>query len=219
LGRQGTRLTLVALTTFTVGVPFYIAVILLLQYPLVHPGPAAATFAVGLLIAGLPHPLLFLLLRQRSLRERRAIPFEAYDLFALLAGALTTLVAASFAILNLVVRGSGVAGNIGQAIGAFFQKLSAPGCQQGQSCPVGPHLPSILPVLVVVAVGFWIVLLHGWFARREGFLPALPARDLPHRHARDGELAAAVESVVKAVETGDMTNEQAVAHLRKLIQT
>jgi hypothetical protein len=186
LGPEGTRLTLTAISTFTLGVAFYVALILLAQSFLPSSfGQGQTIFAAALLIPGLVHPVLLVLLRRWSLKEHQSIPFEGYDLMALFVGGLTTVIFVTFTILSLFVRGADVIGRVAQCLAGSSSSGTS-------GTTTSSAFPSVVSPLIVVIVALWVTILHGWLAYRGGFLSRF--RFFARRQSTDGETLSIIES-------------------------
>lgn len=251
LGRAMTELTILAVSALVLGAAFYVGTTMGLAY-LVHvvspqsSDPdnkalwlAMKVSAIGLFVAGLAHPFMALVLRQRSLQlslEHRT-PRQGFVLAALAAGFLT--IAFAFVLLQIKLIGPTTVpvtnplpqlGNVPSAFSAawtaFWKTLTM--CMG--KCPPPPKhgsppstsLLSFLPPLVVatVLVGLFIAVTHLWWAFREGWLPHLRAQAKPAAPPTAeppiGGDEGAFEAVVDDLLADQITREQAIARMRAL---
>jgi hypothetical protein len=195
LGVERTRLVLLAILAFTLGIPFYVGLTLLAQTALLQPPLVDAAhwnealwlamWAVGggLVVAGLAHAPLALLLRRRSAQWTEFAAREGFLLGGIAAGVLTAGVGVTFVLIRLTSGALDTVSGIGERLGTAFEKfwkaLVVPGgggCQATTSaCSRGGGTslldPQAIALLVVVVVGVSITVAYYWRARRERLLP------------------------------------------------
>jgi hypothetical protein len=198
LGEQGTKLTAMALSAIVLGVPFYVAIVQLM-HGLVESAVAGTALSherlaasLGLLIAGLAHPVVAFALRQRTTPEAPVGPRRGFVLAGLAVGA--------------------VAGAIGAAISLYLLITALLGSPVGANWPVNARLGA-----EVLLVGGYVAGMHLWRMLAEQKLiphriPGVsPAPSVP---VASGAIEAALDDLL----AGRMTRDQAAARLRELLQ-
>jgi hypothetical protein len=224
LGRRRTVLTMEALATFTLGVAFYLRVILLGSSLLlgIHENywaPVIELAFLGLLYI----PLAFGLGRQTRQVQGRVVRI-AYELGGQGAGLVSAGIAAVWVIYS-VIGSRGILTNAGYAIAdawtAFWQ------CEQPHACSstlARQFAPIAVTALVVMVVGVFVAALHyyGWRThklRRFIWLPAWRRRGVDIDAAGedsesddDGSIAA----IVGGVASGRISKERAIIRLQQL---
>lgn len=200
LGRAGTTLTTLTLSAIILGVPFYWGVIQLLQgaVEMVAPQGTAPTAdrwaaAGALLVAGLAHPVLALLVNQRSTVTAPTGPRRGYVLAGLAAGALVAAIGAVTAVYLAVTA----------ALGS----------------PVSSNWPmSARQAASAAIVGIFLAAIHLWRFLSE-HKPTPQAAPMPSEaDAPVVAPASTIEGVLDELLAGRITRDQAAAHLRALHQ-
>ena len=250
LGRAVTELTILAVSALVLGVAFYVGTTMGLAYFVHVVSPqssdpdnkalwlAMRVSAIGLFVAGLAHPFMALVLRQRSLQlslEHRT-PRQGFVLAALAAGFLT--IAFAFVLLQIKLIGPTTVpvtnplpqlGNVPAAFSAAWQAFWKTLTTCTRNCsppkpgsPPSTSLLSFLPPLVVatVLVGLFIAVTHLLWAFREGWLPHLRARAKPAAPQAAEPPISGDESTFGAVVDDllaeQITRDQAIARMRAL---
>ncbi|HEV2239254.1 MAG TPA: DUF5671 domain-containing protein [Ktedonobacterales bacterium] len=195
LGRQGTDLTIQAISTVALGVPFYLGVTFLLR-DLVErvvpsgnvPAPDQVASDLAILIAGVAYPVVALLLRRNTTATAPIGPRRTVVLAGLAAGALV--------------------GAIGLAVGLYQVISAALGSPLGDSWQVSARL-----AFIVVLVGAFLtgLNLYRLLTDRRPEPPAAP-KPAPAPAAPAGS----IERVLDDLVAGRITREQAAAALRAL---
>jgi hypothetical protein len=190
LGRQGTSLTLQAIGTVALGVPFYIGAVLVLRDlveqavngDVADPGRWAGDLTF--LIAGVAYLALAFLLRRNTTETAPVGPRRAVVLAGLAAGAL--------------------AGAIGLAVGLYYVITNAIGSPLGGNWPVQARY-----AFVVMAVGAFLTALNLYRLRtdRRPEAPAAP---------KEPPAPATIEQVLDALLAGRLSRNQAAAALRAM---
>jgi hypothetical protein len=229
LGRQRTVLTMEALATFTLGVAFYLRLILLGSSLLlgIHENNWAA--AIELAFLGLLYiPLAFWLGRQtRQIRTQQVQGGEvrmAYELGGQGAGLVSSGIAAVWVIYSLIGT-RGILTNAGDAIADAWIALWQ--CKQPYVCNSAvakQFAPIAITALVVMVVGIFVAILHyyGWGTHRLRPFAWLRAwRRGGTEIDADGDDDASVDdgsitAIVAGVASGRIPKEQAVIRLQQL---
>jgi Domain of unknown function (DUF5671) len=193
LGEQGTELTTLTLTTITVGVPFYVAIVQLLHilgeraFAGTALAPADLAASLALLFIGLAHPFTALELRRRTVGGAPIGPRRGFVLAGLAAGAL--------------------AGAIGGAIALYLLITALLGSPVGTDWPTNARMGA-----VVFLVGAFITGVHLWRAVVERSFAAHPGA----AGAADAAPPQSIEAILDELLAGKITRDQAVARLRSL---
>jgi hypothetical protein len=195
LGRQGTDLTIQAIATVALGVPFYIGVTFLLRdlVERVVPNGNVATSDqwagdLAILIAGVAYPAVALLLRRNTTETAPIGPRRTVVLAGLAAGALV--------------------GAIGLAVGLYHVISAALGSPLGDSWQVNARL-----AFIVLLVGAFLtgLNLYRLLTDRRPEPPAAP-KPAPVPAAPPGS----IEQVLDDLVAGRVTRDQAAAALRAM---
>lgn len=186
LGQQGTELTTMALAAVVLGVPFYIAIGLLL-HGFVESAVTGALYPIdsfaaslALLISGLAHPFIAFELRRRTTADVPIGPRRGFVLAGLAAGAL--------------------AGVIGGAIALYLLITAQFGSPVSADWPVNARTDA-----VVFLVGGFVAGIHLWRTIAERSLVGRPTPAVPSAAGQPG----AIESVLDELLAGRITREQA----------
>ncbi len=234
--RAVTELTVLAVSALVLGAAFYVAVTLglynVLNRLLLPSGSqgnedvwlAIWASAIGLLMAGLAHPFMAYVLRQRSvhLTLGHRFPRQGFVLGALAAGFLT--IAFAFVLIEITAHGGSggnstqgdFLGRLGRAAQAFWTTLNPP-CT---TCKPGTFGLGRAAALATVLVGLFIIVVHWRRAIVEGWLlhlrapekPPVPERADPSTAGDEGTFGAVVDDLLAE----RITREQAIARMRAL---
>jgi hypothetical protein len=195
LGRLGTSLTLQAIGTLALGVPFYIGVTLVLRdlfERIVANGDVADAGRwasdVALLVAGAAYPVLALLLRRNTTETAPVGPRRAVVLAGLAAGAL--------------------AGAIGLAVGLYFVITAALGSALSGNWQAQARL-----AFVVMLVGVFLTALNLYRLLTDR-RPEAPAA--PKAPPAPATAPATIEQVLDDLLAGRLSRDQAAAALRAM---
>jgi hypothetical protein len=224
LGRQRTVLTMEALATFTLGVAFYLRLILLGSSLLLGSQKDNWASVIELALLGLLYiPLAFGLGRQTRQVQGREVRM-AYELGGQGAGLVSSGIAAVWVLYSLIGN-RGILTNAGYAIAdawtAFWQCKQPYGCN---STTAQQFAPIAITALVVVVVGVFVAILHyyGWGTHR-----LRPFIWLRARRRRSAEIDAAgdegatdddgsITAIVAGVASGRISKERAIIRLQQL---
>lgn len=197
MGDRGTKLTALALSAIVLGVPFYVAIVQLLHGLMESAVTGAAVSherlaaSLGLLIAGLAHPVVAFALRQRSTAEAPIGPRRGFVLAGLAVGAL--------------------AGTIGGAITLYLLITALLGSPVGANWPANARLGA-----EVLLVGGYVAGVHLWrMLAEQKLMPHRAPAVAPG--ASESTASGAIEAVLDDLLAGRITRDQAAARLRQLL--
>jgi hypothetical protein len=230
LGRQRTVLTMEALATFTLGVAFYLRLILLGSSLLLGSHENNWAAAIELAFLGLLYiPLAFWLGHQtRQIQTRQVQGREvrmAYELGGQGAGLVSSGIAAVWVLYSLIGH-RGILTNAGYAIAdawtAFWQ------CEQPHACSSAlaqQFAPIAITALVVMVVGIFVAILHyyGWGTHRlrpSNWLRAWRRRSPDPNTAGDDDASdedSSITAIVAGVASGSISKERAIMRLQQLV--
>jgi hypothetical protein len=224
LGRQRTVLTMEALATFTLGVAFYLRLILLGSSLLLGSHENNLASAIELAFLGLLYiPLALGLGRQTRQIQGREVRM-AYELGGQGAGLVSSGIAAVW-VLYSVIGTRGILTNVGSAIAdawtAFWQ------CEQPHACSSAlarQFAPIAVTALVVMIVGVFVAALHfyGWGTHKLRpfiWLRAWRRRGTEIDAAGDDGASdddSSITAIVTGVASGRISKEQAIIRLQQL---
>jgi hypothetical protein len=225
LGRQRTVLTMEALATFTLGVAFYLRLILLGSSLLLGSHENNWASAIELAFLGLLYiPLALALGRQTRQVQGRDVRM-AYELGGQGAGLVSSGIAAVW-VLYSVIGNRGILTNAGYAIAdawtAFWQ------CEQPHVCSstsAQRFAPIAVTAIVVMIVGVFVAALHfyGWGTHR--LRPFIWLRAWLRRGVEIDTTAgddgasdddSSITAIVAGVASGRISQERAITRLQQL---
>lgn len=210
LGPDGTRLTLLAISSIGLGLVFYAAIAILLQGALesVVPGGAAPdnarwAFAIALFFGGAAHPVLAEALRRGSVAPAPTMPRRVLILAGLAAGALAAAIGGATALYLAITAA------LGSPVGADWaaQARGAAMIVVVGAYVAAVHLQALLAERKTTAAApaaSPAVAPSGTAAPAAGPLVSGPERD-------------AVDTILEGLQSGALTRAEAAARLRALI--
>jgi hypothetical protein len=224
LGRQRTLLTMEALATFTLGVAFYLRLILLGSSLLLGSHENNLASATELVFLGLLYiPLALGLGRQTRQAPGREVRI-AYELGGQGAGLVSSGIAAVW-VLYSVIGNRGILTNVGYAIAdawtAFWQ------CKQPHNCNstlAQQFTPIAVTALVVMLVGVFVAALHFYGWRTHKLRPFIWLRAWRSRSAEIDSASdegasdddSSITAIVSGVASGRISKERAIIRLQQL---
>jgi hypothetical protein len=224
LGRQRTVLTMEALATFTLGVAFYLRLILLGSSLLLRINENNWAAAIELVFLGLLYIPLAIRLGRQTRQASGSDVRMAYELGGQGAGLVSAGIAAVWVLYSLIGN-RGILTNAGDAIADAWTALWQ--CEHPYVCSSAlaqQFVPIAITALVVMVVGIFVAILHyyGWGTHR--LRPSIWLRSWRRRGvgivtAADGDASddGSITAIVAGVASGHISQERAIMQLQQLV--